>query len=304
MSNGEEKQTALAPAQSTALTKAAAKSLVARGRADLRVKDLADDWLRKGLELRDQERNEEAFTCFEQGIRLNPNHAEIQFILGVSYEEGNGVGQDCAHAAVWYRRAAGQGKADAQRSLEHLYEMPYWKDVRQKRTNDMTTDEIIADMQFDNPTGLLSMHSFKWDQEDSPAPFIALSELDAHKTFRNEFGNEVGLRLMRVIAEAAKQVGLDPYLLHDEVLLYRGNSKEELTGKLETVRAILRNWKFDAQNRHTGQAYEIEGVDFFFGIGSDRHTAHSDYIRQKNDRETKFGQLRGEFWGCYEVRLK
>jgi hypothetical protein len=50
MSAGEEKQGALVPVQSTALTKAGAKSLAARGRADLRVREEAEEWLKKVCE--------------------------------------------------------------------------------------------------------------------------------------------------------------------------------------------------------------------------------------------------------------
>jgi len=51
MSADEETQSALVPVQSTALTKGGAKSLAARGRAHLRDKEEAEEWLRKGLEL-------------------------------------------------------------------------------------------------------------------------------------------------------------------------------------------------------------------------------------------------------------
>jgi TPR repeat protein len=61
LSAGEEKQTALVPIKSAALTEAGAKSLAARGRTDLRIREEAEeirkeaeDWLRKGLEFRQQ----------------------------------------------------------------------------------------------------------------------------------------------------------------------------------------------------------------------------------------------------------
>jgi hypothetical protein len=59
MSADEEKQSALVPVQTTALTKAGAKSLAARGRNHLRDKQEAEEWLRKGLEL--QNAGPEAF---------------------------------------------------------------------------------------------------------------------------------------------------------------------------------------------------------------------------------------------------
>jgi len=48
-------------------------------------------------------------------------HAEAQFNLGFHYREGRGVAQDDALAIRWYRRAAEQGDADAQNNLGGMY---------------------------------------------------------------------------------------------------------------------------------------------------------------------------------------
>ena len=47
--------------------------------------------------------------------------AQAQFILGVLYDSGEGVAQDHAEAAKWFRLAAEQGLAQAQLSLGFLY---------------------------------------------------------------------------------------------------------------------------------------------------------------------------------------
>ena len=44
-----------------------------------------------------------------------------QYNLGVHYSNGDGVQQDDAEAARWYRLAAEQGDADAQYSLGFMY---------------------------------------------------------------------------------------------------------------------------------------------------------------------------------------
>jgi len=121
MSAGEERQAALVPAQSTALTKTGAKSLAARGRADLRVREEAEEWLQKGLEFHHQQRYEDAFRCFERGIELNPNHPEIQFMLDLSFDEGFVRPRNNATARAWYRKAAEQGIKEAQYNLGLLY---------------------------------------------------------------------------------------------------------------------------------------------------------------------------------------
>lgn len=48
-------------------------------------------------------------------------HAAAQFNLGFHYREGRGVPQDDGRAIRWYRRAAEQGDADAQNNLAGMY---------------------------------------------------------------------------------------------------------------------------------------------------------------------------------------
>jgi TPR repeat protein len=48
-------------------------------------------------------------------------NANAEFILGRHYEQGDGVPQDYAQAAKWYRKAADQGNADAAVFLGLMY---------------------------------------------------------------------------------------------------------------------------------------------------------------------------------------
>ena len=48
--------------------------------------------------------------------------ADAQYNLGVAYDNGEGVPQDHAEAARWYRLAAEQGNASAQFNLGVAYE--------------------------------------------------------------------------------------------------------------------------------------------------------------------------------------
>ena len=123
MSAGEERQAALVPAQSASLTQAGAKSLAARGRADLRINEEAEEWLKRGVEFYWQQQYEDAFRCFERGIQLNPNDPKLQTNLGYAYFKGEGVPKDCAQAACWYRKAAERGNPEAQFSLGALYDL-------------------------------------------------------------------------------------------------------------------------------------------------------------------------------------
>ena len=48
--------------------------------------------------------------------------AEAQTILGIRYEDGDGVEQNYAKAREWYEKAANQGHVDAQLFLGIMYE--------------------------------------------------------------------------------------------------------------------------------------------------------------------------------------
>jgi TPR repeat protein len=50
-------------------------------------------------------------------------NADAQTMLGIIYEEGQGVSQDYAAAATWYRRAADQGDPDAQFYLACMHDL-------------------------------------------------------------------------------------------------------------------------------------------------------------------------------------
>ncbi len=86
----------------------------------------AEEWFKKGMEFHGQERYKDAFVCFERGIQLNPNHSELQFMLGSMYsmyEGGEGVTQDYVQADTWYRKAAEQGHSGAQYMIGVNYDL-------------------------------------------------------------------------------------------------------------------------------------------------------------------------------------
>ncbi len=154
MSAGEERQAALVPARTSRPTKAGAKSLAARGRADLRIREQAEEWLNRGLELRDHGYFKEAFANCERGIELSPNHPEMQFFLGCLYSAGHGVEKDNVQAAAWWRKAAEQGHAWAQNNLGMRYhwgvgvpqsdsEAYYWFDLSVPRAEQLDSSEDV-----------------------------------------------------------------------------------------------------------------------------------------------------------------
>jgi TPR repeat protein len=63
----------------------------------------------------------EAVECFRRGLQSDPNHAALQFYLGVAYREGGAMPKDYTQAAILWRKAAEQGNDVAQQALGVLY---------------------------------------------------------------------------------------------------------------------------------------------------------------------------------------
>jgi tetratricopeptide (TPR) repeat protein len=126
MSTREEDSAALAPTRTAALSMAGVSSLAARGRADLRNIEEAEESRKRGKELcRREAKYEEAFECFQRAIELDPSNAETQCWLGWSFYFGLGVVRDYERAALWFRRAAERGQVDALWNLGYCYEVGY-----------------------------------------------------------------------------------------------------------------------------------------------------------------------------------
>jgi TPR repeat protein len=119
MSNEGEKATDLVPSTSSALSRVGSKSLVQRGMQDWLSAEDAERCFKKGWDLLNQSRQEEAALWFrkaaEQGL------ASAQNEIGFAHECGRGVPEDHDQAAFWYRKAADQGNADAQFCLAVMY---------------------------------------------------------------------------------------------------------------------------------------------------------------------------------------
>jgi TPR repeat protein len=71
-------------------------------------------------------------------LAAEQGNADAQYNLGVMYKNGRGVVQDYAAAVDWYRKAAEQGHARAQNNLGYIYE----------NGNGVIQDYVIAHMWF------------------------------------------------------------------------------------------------------------------------------------------------------------
>ena len=134
MSTGEEEQGALVPAQSSALTRVGAKALAVRSRDDLRRLEEAQKLLSRGEESEDAGRYDEAFQCFVEGHRLDPNDPELMFHLAYALQHAYGATPELdeewrpylERSLALYQRAAELGHLE---SLIQLGDQYYGRDL-------------------------------------------------------------------------------------------------------------------------------------------------------------------------------
>lgn len=67
---------------------------------------------------RHNERLKKAFRCFEEGLKLDPQHPELLFRIALAYELGDGVLPNLEQAIPAYKRAADLGHLQAQEHLD------------------------------------------------------------------------------------------------------------------------------------------------------------------------------------------
>jgi TPR repeat protein/serine/threonine protein kinase len=82
--------------------------------------DSGNDDARKGMELYDAKRYDEAFPLVKRAAESG--HARSQSALGWMYDNGKGVAQDYTQAVYWFRKAADQGDAHGESNLGVMYE--------------------------------------------------------------------------------------------------------------------------------------------------------------------------------------
>ena len=119
---GPESQTALVPAQSTALVRKAAAKLAKRGLGDLWLLESAEEWFERAKTAKSQNQLIEFFECLQRTVALDPEHRDGLDLLGMAYHDGIGTLRDQVAAVEYFRRAAERGHAEAQYHLGLVYD--------------------------------------------------------------------------------------------------------------------------------------------------------------------------------------
>ena len=100
-------------------------SIVVRGLDDLTflaTHSPAEFFVQKGKVCYESEDYHQAVMYFSQALRLDPQNAEAQFMMGAMYNSGQGVARDYVEAVKWFLNAAEQGHTQAQYNLGRMYQ--------------------------------------------------------------------------------------------------------------------------------------------------------------------------------------
>ena len=160
---------------------------------------------------------------------------------------------------------------------------------RRRRVAEMSREEMERELLTSEVTGLPNRRAF---DEAGVAQVIAMCDVDGLKAL-NKHGYEIGNAVLRTMADALCEAGLEAYHDKGDEFLCRGNHVKELAVKLERARAILRNRTIVVE-RADGSTLSITGADFSYGVGRDIDLAESGLRGHKAERESRGELARGE----------
>src|SRR3989344_7147298 len=73
----------------------------------------SNEWVNLGLKYDAAKDHVKERACYEEALKLRPNHGWANYNLGFIYENAQGVNQDIAKARRYFEKAAAQGHEGA-----------------------------------------------------------------------------------------------------------------------------------------------------------------------------------------------
>jgi GGDEF domain-containing protein len=163
---------------------------------------------------------------------------------------------------------------------------------RRRRVAEMSREEMERELLTSEVTGMPNRRAF---DEAGVARAIAMCDVDGLKAL-NEHGYEIGNAVLRAMADALCDAGLEAYHDKGDEFLCRDRDKKQLNAKLQRAKAILRGLTIPVQ-RADGRNVSIRGADFSYGVGEDVYEAELRLKDHKTRRESRGEIERGELRG-------
>src|ERR1700746_902313 len=163
---------------------------------------------------------------------------------------------------------------------------------RRRRVAEMSREEMQRELLTSEVTGLPNRRAF---DEAGVALAVAMCDVDGLKAL-NKHGYEIGNAVLRTMADALCEAGLEAYHDKGDEFLCRGNDKNQINANVERAKAILRGRTIPVQ-RADGSNVSIRGADFSYGVGKDVYEAELRLKDHKTRRESRGEIERGELRG-------
>ena len=160
---------------------------------------------------------------------------------------------------------------------------------KRRRVSEISREEMERELLTSEVTGLPNRRAF---EEAGVAQAVSMCDVDGLKAV-NEYGYETGNALLRTMADALREAGLEAYHDKGDEFLCRGNRIEELGVKLERAKAILERFAI-LVHRSDGSTVSVTGAAFTYGVGKDIEEAETDLKHHKARREKRGEIARGE----------
>src|SRR5438552_14968124 len=161
-----------------------------------------------------------------------------------------------------------------------------------RRVAEMSPEEMRRELLTSEVTGLPNRRAF---DEAGRAPAIAMSDVDGLKAL-NDFAYDAGNALLRAMADALREAGLEAYHDKGDEFLCRGHNTKELHANLERARAILRDRTVTVQQTE-GRSLTFTGANFSYGVGKDINEAEWLLKGHKQEGKSRGEIARGELRG-------
>lgn len=160
---------------------------------------------------------------------------------------------------------------------------------RRRRVAEMSREEMGRELLTSEVTGLPNRRAF---EEAGLAQAVAMCDVDGLKAV-NEYGYESGNAVLKAMADALCEAGIEAYHDKGDEFLCRDSEIDELQTKLERAKAILRD-RTILVRKADGSTLSITGADFSYGVGKDIDEAEKGLKLQKTCRESRGEIARGE----------
>lgn len=167
----------------------------------------------------------------------------------------------------------------------------------------MSPEEQVKALYQSDKTELPNKRAFDWAEKTrGPAKAIGMSDADGLKAMNDKHGYAAGDALLKAKADALREAGLEAFHDKGDEFMFRGDSPEDMTAKLDKAKDILQNKVIEFKDSQ-GNVRHFSGAQFSYGTGSDLSTAEAALKANKSGRKASGAAAgRGEMGSIKEVK--